>query len=84
METKEFKDRIVLVMKHYNLTEEDLATKLGFRASNIAHLRSGRNMPSFEILNRLITVFPELNPRWLINGSGEMIDEDIARFLAIV
>ncbi len=79
METKEFKDRIVVVMNHYNLTEEALATKLGFRPSNIAHLQSGRNLPSFEILNRLITVFPDLNPRWLINGSGEMIDEDMAR-----
>lgn len=79
MKTKEFKDRIVVVMNHYNLTDEDLATKLDIRASNIAHLQSGRNLPSFDILNRLITVFPDLNPRWLINGSGEMIDEDMAR-----
>ena len=74
MKTKEFKDRLKVVMKHYKVTNEAISFRLGIRPSNITHLLLGRNMPSFELLNRLITEYPDLNPRWLINGSGEMIN----------
>ncbi len=74
MKTKEFKDRLKVVMKHYKLKDEALATLLGIQPSNISHLLTGRNMPPFELLKKLVTAFPELNARWLINGSGEMLE----------
>ena len=74
MKTKEFKDRLKVVMKHYKLTQEELADNLGVRPETLGHLLLGRNMPSLELLDKLITEHPELNARWLINGSGEMLE----------
>lgn len=65
-------ERIGLILKEKNLTANEFAAKLEVRSSNISHIITGRNKPSFDFLEKLISVFPEVNTLWLIKGEGDM------------
>jgi transcriptional regulator with XRE-family HTH domain len=60
-------------MQHYSLSPSQLADKLNIQRSNVSHFTSGRNYPSFEVLQRILSAFPELEITWLIQGTGNMI-----------
>ncbi len=68
-------DRLLKILKHYNLSSAAFADKLGVQRSSISHLLSGRNKPSFDFLTRLLIDFPEINIEWFINGEGYMIKQ---------
>lgn len=58
------------------LTMEDLtparfADIMGIQRSGISHLLAGRNKPSFEFIQKMMTAFPDLNSEWLILGKGK-------------
>ena len=59
-------------MKAEQLTAAKLAEIVQVQPSSISHLLSGRNKPNFEFVARMLRMFPELNPDWLINGIGAM------------
>jgi transcriptional regulator with XRE-family HTH domain len=67
------KDRLLKIIKQYNLTSTRFADELGVQRSGISHILSGRNQPSFDFLVKLMTQYPEINPDWLIMGSGPML-----------
>lgn len=68
----EMNDRLALFMRSEQLTAAKLAEIVQVQPSSISHLLSGRNKPNFEFVSRLMRMFPELNPDWLINGIGTM------------
>ena len=53
------------------MTPARFADQMGIQRSGISHLLSGRNKPSFEFLQKIFTVYPNLNPEWLIMGKGK-------------
>ena len=53
------------------MTPARFADQMGIQRSGISHLLSGRNKPSFEFLQKIFTVYPKLNPEWLIMGKGK-------------
>lgn len=57
------------------LTSSTLADMLGIQRSNISHLLSGRNKPSYEFISRFMLKFPNVNMEWLINGKGKPYKE---------
>ncbi|MBE9488235.1 MAG: helix-turn-helix transcriptional regulator [Bacteroidetes bacterium] len=65
-------DRIEFIIKDKKLTANDFASKLGVRASNISHIVTGRNKPSFAFIEKLAIEFPEINPLWLLKGEGDL------------
>jgi transcriptional regulator with XRE-family HTH domain len=67
------KDRLLKILKQYNLTSSRFADELGVQRSGISHILSGRNQPSFDFLVKLMKQYPEINPDWLIMGSGTML-----------
>lgn len=64
--------RLELFMRSEGLTAAKLAEILSVQPSSISHLLSGRNNPNFEFISRILRMFPELNPDWIINGQGGM------------
>ena len=44
---------------------------VGINRSGISHLLAGRNNPSFEFIQKMLSSFPDLNPEWLILGKGK-------------
>jgi transcriptional regulator with XRE-family HTH domain len=49
-----------------------LADTIGVNRSTISHILSGRNKPSIDFLEKLLSAYPNINANWLISGIGYM------------
>ena len=70
-------NKIQEILKSQNLTQAKFAERLGIQASAVSHLLSGRNGASFDVIQRILTAFPEINPDWLILEKGEMYRNEV-------
>ena len=66
------KNRLQQIMYVKNLTASNLAKILMIQPSNISHILNGRNNPNLQFIQKLMTAFPDINPKWLINGEEPM------------
>ncbi|MHC1704604.1 MAG: helix-turn-helix domain-containing protein [Tenuifilaceae bacterium] len=64
--------RIQRLISTENLTPTKFADVIGVQRSAISHILSGRNKPSFDLIQKILTKFPRLNADWLMMGRGEM------------
>ncbi len=65
-------ERIKLIIDKEQITSSKFADLIGVQRSNISHILSGRNNPSLDFIQRVLTVFDKINSDWLIFGRGEM------------
>lgn len=68
----EIKDRILRILTSENLSSSKFAEIVGVQRSSISHILSGRNKPSLDFLQKILSTFPTINADWLIIGKGEM------------
>jgi transcriptional regulator with XRE-family HTH domain len=68
----EIKDRIIQIIEAEQLTSSKFADTVGVQRSSISHILSGRNNPSLEIIQKILTTFGTLNSEWLLFGRGQM------------
>ena len=61
-------------MESEDLKSSSFADKIGVNRATISHILSGRNKPSIDFLQKLLSNYPELNANWLITGIGFMQD----------
>ena len=54
------------------LKSSNLADNIGVNRATISHILSGRNKPSIDFLQKLLSAYPNLNSNWLITGIGYM------------
>lgn len=66
------KDRMKQARKHAGLTQKDLAAAVGVSQPVISQLESGENLQSVHLLK--IAHACRVNPAWLAEGVGEMLD----------
>jgi transcriptional regulator with XRE-family HTH domain len=64
------KDRINTLIQSENLTPAKFADELGVQRSSISHILSGRNLPSYDLISKILTKFPNVEAEWLILGKG--------------
>ena len=69
-------DRLQQFLTMENLSPARFAEELGIQRSGVSHLLSGRNKPSFEFLQKMMKVFPDVNYEWLILGKGRPYKSD--------
>ena len=70
-------NRIKSILEESQMTAADFAAAIGISRSNLTHLLSGRNQPSFSLLEKLLKAFPQIRTEWLVTGLGDMLrDED--------
>lgn len=67
-------DRIKKFMDYKGISPSELADTIGVQRSNVTHVLKGRNKPSFQFIEKMLQIYPELNPRWLLVGIGNMIE----------
>ncbi len=67
------KERIAIIMDRENLSPTKLAEILKIQPSNVSHLLSGRNKPSFELMGKVFEAFPHISADWFITGKGEYL-----------
>jgi transcriptional regulator with XRE-family HTH domain len=68
----EINSRIALLIEKLGDNKSSFATKVGVSQPIITHITNGRNNPGLEVIQKILTTCPEVNPEWLILGSGEM------------
>lgn len=66
----EFVKRLELVMDFYGLSGGSFADKIGIQRSSLSHLLSGRNKPSLEFVMKIVSVLPDVDLDWILNGTG--------------
>ncbi len=71
------KDKIVHLMKSEGLTLSRLAEILEVQPSGVSHIVSGRNNPRFDLLQKILKRFPQINPDWLLLDAPNMYREEL-------
>ena len=79
----EFVKRLELVMDFYGLSGGAFADKIGIQRSSLSHLLSGRNKPSLEFVMKIVSVLPDVDMDWILNGKGAFpkSTKEVAPFL---
>lgn len=83
-------ERVLILMKEFELTASEFADKIDVQRSSMSHLVSGRNKPSLDFIQKILNNFSDINPTWLIMGTGPMkqlhlfdIEGDVAPIVPI-
>lgn len=66
------KEKLEYLLREKQLTATQLARLLEIQPSGISHIMSGRNKPSFDFVVKILSVFPDINPDWLMLDSNEV------------
>ena len=74
------KEKLEIIRTNERMNASELAKKLGVEASALSHIKSGRNKPRFDFIVKVLTVFPHINPDWLLLGRGPYLRSDIEMF----
>jgi transcriptional regulator with XRE-family HTH domain len=61
-------------MEYKGITASELADSIGVQRSNVTHVLKARNKPSFQFIEKMLQIYPDLNAKWLLLGTGNMVD----------
>ena len=56
------KEKLLDLMKREGLKPSQLAEMLGINPAGISHILKDRNKPSFDLLQKILRRFPQINP----------------------
>jgi len=70
-------ERIRKFMEYKGISPSELADAIGVQRSNITHVLNGRNKPSFQFIEKMLQIYPDLNAKWLLLGTGVMVDAPV-------
>ena len=69
--------KLRILMQNENLTASKLAEILEIKPAAVSHILSGRNKPSFELICKIVTRFPHINPYWLLGDAQDMLNNNV-------
>jgi transcriptional regulator with XRE-family HTH domain len=75
-------DRFRYIMKLNQFTASAFADEIGVQRSSVSHVLSGRNKPSLEFIQKVLTAYPKVDANWLINGTTKVDPKQEAGELA--
>lgn len=64
--------RFKLWLDSEKLNANSLSKLVDLNRSSISHIVNGRNKPSIDMLEKILSIYPNLNLNWLITGFGTM------------
>ncbi len=67
-------ERLKLIRRHFRLSQESFAGRLGIKRSAISNYEIGRNVPIDAVVSLICHEF-NVNETWLRTGEGEMFDQ---------
>jgi len=65
-------DKIKQILKDKNLSPSHFADEIGVQRSSVSHILSGRNRPSFDIIQKIIRRFPDLGYDWILEEDEQL------------
>ncbi len=66
------KEKLQLLMERLQLKPGQFARMLDVNPAIISHILAERNKPGVDLLQRILSNFPQVSPDWLLLDSGEM------------
>lgn len=66
------KERIEYIMLEKQLSNTEFCAVTNIAPATLSHILGKRSKPTLAILRNIVTGFPDLNPEWVLLGSGEM------------
>jgi hypothetical protein len=69
------KERFALFVEKSRIPKTEIEKKIGVSNGFVGKIVAGKSSFSVDILERIIVEFPNLNPLWLVEGSGQMFRE---------
>lgn len=63
-------ERMLQILQMEALTALKFAELMEVQPSSVSHIISGRNNPGFDLISKIMQRMPNINPDWLINGTG--------------
>ena len=66
-------ERINVVLKHFGKTPNGLANMLEMIPSTVNRQLKGDQALSSKVIERVLSVFPDVSAEWLLRGKGEML-----------
>lgn len=70
-------ERIQEIIKSKNLSNIQFCNRTGVNPASLSHIMSGRSNPTLSILRSVVSGFPDLNPEWVLMGTGPMLRVDV-------
>lgn len=68
-------ERIKKLRKHFGLTQQEFANKLGISRNNIATYEANKSKPGEAVISLMCKTF-QVNEEWLRTGKNEMFPEE--------
>ncbi|WP_159522963.1 helix-turn-helix domain-containing protein [Sunxiuqinia indica] len=69
----DIKDRVIAVMHYFDCNNAQFSQKVGLNNNTtIGRIIKGDTRPSFDVLYKILSTFPDLDANWLILGRGKM------------
>lgn len=68
----ELNKRVLSVMDAKHLSKSAFASMLEISLPVLTHIGSGRNKPGLEMIQKILSKFPDIDPDWLVLGKGTM------------
>ena len=65
-------ERLIRVIKESGLTAKDFAERIEVGQGTISNIAGGRNKPSLEVMQKVLSQFDNIRPEWLIMGLEPM------------
>lgn len=69
------REKLLTLLKTEGLKSSQMAERLEINPAAISHILSGRNKPGFDLLQKILRKFPNINPDWLLLDSPQMYRE---------
>ena len=69
---RELAARLRAVRRHYELTQQEFARRLGVSRSHLSEVEVNQAKPATDILIGIPRAFPEISAEWLLTGAGPM------------
>ncbi len=77
----EIAERLRKLRQELGMTQNEFARRLGISQRTLSHYERGERQIPLSIIQKILREFPEVNPLWLLEGSGDMFDEERERYI---
>ncbi len=65
-------ERVVKIMDFKGVSKTEFASVLNISPAILSHISSGRNKPSVDVLQKILSHYPDISAEWLLMGQGEV------------
>jgi len=74
-------DRIQAIIDYYKLNKNSFSKRINVNSSVIHHIVTGKkngskNKPSFDLLEKILIEFENIDANWLVTGKGNILKEN--------